>query len=185
MAVEIKGVIEQYIGQLKTSGYSRKQSKEIVVCGVVGWRRKLERREKQYLEAKDTLEKRTEDKLLEKSTWYKGNQKRKLENKNSKFQYNPPAKKRRKCQQEPGQRMDKAEDKKKVKAVMCVPYTAHSELAARLRENEEKMQGMTGYKLKIVEKGGTKLVDKGLGEILEKICTWNSGSHFFGSKIQF
>ena len=27
----------------------------------------------------------------------------------------------------------------------------------------------------------------GLGEILEKmkICTWNSGSHFFGSKIQF
>jgi hypothetical protein len=39
----------------------------IIVCGVVGWRRKLERRElagqKQYLEAKDTLEKRTDDKL--------------------------------------------------------------------------------------------------------------------------
>ena len=34
----------------------------------MGWRRKLERREKdgkkQYLEAKDTLEKRNEDKLL-------------------------------------------------------------------------------------------------------------------------
>ena len=42
------------------------------MCGVVGWRRKLERREKagqnQYLEAKETLEKRTEDKLLEKTT---------------------------------------------------------------------------------------------------------------------
>ena len=63
--------------------------------------------------------------------------------------------------------MDKAEDKKKVKAVMCVPYTAHSELAARLRENEEKMQGMTGYKLKIVEKGGTKLVD-----MLHKANPW-------------
>ena len=72
VAVEIEGVIEQYIGQLKTSGYTRKQAKEIVVCGVVGWRRKLERREKagqnQYLEAKETVEKRTEDKLLEKTT---------------------------------------------------------------------------------------------------------------------
>ena len=42
---------------------------------------------------------------------------------------------------------------------MFVPYTAHSELATRLRGNEEKMQNMTGYRLKIVEKVGTKLVD--------------------------
>ena len=33
---EIEKVIEQYIGQLKASGYARKQVKEIVVCGVVG-----------------------------------------------------------------------------------------------------------------------------------------------------
>ena len=38
VAEEIEGVIEQYIGQLKNSGYTRKQAKEIVVCGVVGWR---------------------------------------------------------------------------------------------------------------------------------------------------
>jgi hypothetical protein len=59
VAVKIEQVIEQYIGQLKASGYARKQAKEIVVCGVVGWRRKLERREKdgqkQYLDANDTL----------------------------------------------------------------------------------------------------------------------------------
>ena len=65
------------MGQLKNSGYSRKQAKEIVVCGVVGWRRKLERREKagqnQYLAAEETLEKRTDDKLLEKTSWYKEN----------------------------------------------------------------------------------------------------------------
>ena len=58
------------------------------MCGIVGWRRKLERREKkgqkQYLEAKDTLEKRTDDQLLEKTTWYKGDRKRKRENKESK-----------------------------------------------------------------------------------------------------
>ena len=101
VAEEIEGVIEQYISELKNSGYVRKQAKEIVVCGVVGWRRKLERREKagqhQYLEAKETLEQRTEDKLLEKTTWYKGNNKRKMENKTSKYQYNPPSKKSRKA----------------------------------------------------------------------------------------
>ena len=74
------------------------------MCGVVGWRRKLERRKKagqqQNLEAKETLEKRTEDKLLEKTTWYKGNKKRKMENMTSKYQYNPPSNKRRKGQQD-------------------------------------------------------------------------------------
>ena len=45
-----------------------------------------------------------------------------------------------------------------VKAVMFVPYTAHSELALRLRESEEKMESLTGYRIKIVERGGTKLL---------------------------
>ena len=57
---------------------------------------------------------------------------------------------------------------KKVKAVMLIPYTAHSELARRMRENEEEMQEMTGYRLKIVEKGGTKLVD-----IFHKANPWS------------
>ena len=74
VADEIGEVTEHYIGQLKNSGYTRKQAKEVIVCGVVGWRRKLERREKngqgQYLLAEETLEKRTSDKLLEKTSWY-------------------------------------------------------------------------------------------------------------------
>ena len=76
VADEIGEVTEHYIGQLKNSGYTRKQAKEVIVCGVVGWRRKLERREKngqgQYLLAEETLEKRTNDKLMEKTSWYKG-----------------------------------------------------------------------------------------------------------------
>jgi hypothetical protein len=93
---EIEGVIEQYVGQLKSSGFTRKQAKEIVVSGVVGWRRKLERRlkagQKEYLEARETLDKRIDAHLLEKTNWYKGGKKRKVENKNRQFQYNPPSK---------------------------------------------------------------------------------------------
>ena len=57
---------------------------------------------------------------------------------------------------------------KALQVVLFIPYTAHSELATRMRENEEKMEGMTGYRLKIVEKGGTKLVD-----ILHKANPWS------------
>ena len=149
-----------------------------MVCGVVGWRRKLERREKQgqrqYLEAMETLEKRTNDQLLEKTNWYKGDKKRKRENMESKFKYNPPPTKRRKRvhQQRVGCKKNNikginSKPQQRVKAVMFVPYTKHSELANRLRENEEKMESMSGYRMKIVERGGSKLVD-----ILHKANPW-------------
>ena len=49
--------------------------------------------------------------------------------------------------------------KKKVKAVLFAPYTKNSALAMKLREAEEKLATLTGYKLKIVERAGTKLED--------------------------
>ena len=114
---------------------------------------------------KETLEKRTEDKLLEKTNWYKENKKRKLEDKESKYSYHPPSKKRK------GRGIKntttKAGGQSKIKAVMFIPFTKHSELAIRLRENEEQMEKMSGYRMKIVEKGGTKLVD-----MLHKANPW-------------
>ena len=89
--------------------------------------------------------------------------KRKIEKKESKFQYNPPSKRRKL-----GKKVNTSKNTdKKIKSVMFVPYTKHSELAGRLRESEESMAAMTGYKLKIVERGGTKLVD-----ILHKANPW-------------
>ena len=55
--------------------------------------------------------------------------------------------------------MSKTLDKNKAKAVFFVPYTVGSTLAKRLRDAEENLKGTTGYKLKIVERGGTKLED--------------------------
>ena len=127
----------------------------------------MERREKdgdkQYQEAKDTLANRDDAKLLEKTTWYRGNLKRKKENQESTFQYRPATKRRKKDAKIKGEKGGN----KDIKSVMFVPYTAHSELASRLRESEEKLKGMTGYRLKIVEKVGVKLVD-----ILHKADPW-------------
>ena len=46
-------------------------------------------------------------------------------------------------------------------------FTKHSELANRLRDNEEKMESMSGFRMKIVERGGSKLVD-----MLHKANPW-------------
>ena len=54
-----------------------------------------------------------------------------------------------------------------MKAVMFVPFTVGSELARRLREAEAKIETMTGYRLKIVERAGAKLED-----VLRKSDPW-------------
>ena len=41
---EKKEVIEQYVTELKMSEYSRKEVKEVVLCGMKGWKTKMERR---------------------------------------------------------------------------------------------------------------------------------------------
>ena len=111
------------------------------------------------------MEQRTNDKLLEKINWFKTNQKRKAEDNESKFKYNPPVKRRKKGSQQ--NKVMKNQVPSKIKAVIFVPFTKHSELATRLMDNEEKMEQLTGYRLKIVERGGTKLVD-----ILHKANPW-------------
>ena len=130
---EIEEVTEHYISQLKNSGYQRKEAKEVIVCGIVGWRRKLERRRKngqnQYMDAGETLEKRTRDKLLEKTNWYKTNQKRKAEDEESEFQYTTTLKKRKRLQLNKTNKSSKS--KIKIKAVMFVPFTRHSERMRR------------------------------------------------------
>ena len=45
------------------------------------------------------------------------------------------------------------------KAVVFVPYTTGSMLAKRMREEETTLEKMTRYRLKVVERGGTKLED--------------------------
>jgi hypothetical protein len=139
---EVEEVVEHYVSQLKNSGCSRKQAKEVIVCGVVGWRRKLERRGKrgqaQFMEAGETLEERTRSKLMEKTSWYIPDKKRKAEDKESQFQYKPPTKRRKKAKDT----INKGPSKK-IKSVMFVPFTKNSELATRLRESEEKMEQLT------------------------------------------
>ena len=77
---EKEGVIEHMIKQCKTSGYSRHETREAIVCGIKGWKRKCMRRERDgvefYRSGRSTLGTRTKKKLTEKSSWYKKKRKR-------------------------------------------------------------------------------------------------------------
>jgi hypothetical protein len=163
MEEEMQDIIEHYTQQLKTSGYDRKQTKEIVCCGVVGWRRKVQRREREgrgfYRHARNTLKQRNKKKLLEKTTWFREKRKRDEDDDEETDEMQMPMKKRKsgemqKAKKDAG-KMGTAEGK----AVMFVPYTAGSKLAKSLRDAEEKLGSITGYRLKMVEKAVDKLED--------------------------
>jgi hypothetical protein len=119
---------------------------------VVGWKRKVQRREREgrgyYRHAKTTKQ------LLEKVTWFR--EKRKRDGDEEEDEIPLPARKRiageRKVVKKDAGRKEVA-----IKAVMFIPFPTGSRLAKKLREAEEKLGSMTGYRLKLVEKAGDKL----------------------------
>ena len=101
--------------------------------------------------------------LTEKESWYKENdeepdekespkKRMRLENVETETTKNSKTRKRVK-------RKTKNIKKNNIKSVLFIPHTNNSELAKALREKETKMEDITGNKVKIVERGGKKLID--------------------------
>ena len=159
---EERRVIDHFTTQLKTSGYSRRKCREIVVAGTLGWIRKMMRREESgegfYRGAASTIRGRMRKKLLDPVNWYKSKQKTEEEQKLEKD--TPRERKRKRKEDDEGPKeATKRKKGEEPTAVMFCPYTHGSELAKKLREAEEYMEKMSGYKLKIVEEGGEKIKD--------------------------
>ena len=159
-------VVEILIKQLKTSGYNRKKSREAITSGIVGWKRKHQRRKDQgidfYRSAKSTLGQRCKKKLTDKKTWYKSKRKREdgdefedepREKENEESRH----KKKRQKTEKKDEKPSKNKSQPRIKAVLFCPFTPGSILAKRLREAENSLNDLTGYKLKIVERAGSKL----------------------------
>ena len=154
---EIERVTDHYVRQLKGSGYSRSECREIIVSGALSWKRRIIRRREEnlpfYRSAGKTLKMRIRKKLLDPVRWYR----EKVEHiENNKEKKEPTENAGRRGRKRKGEEM-KGEGQ--VKSVMFCPYTPGSELAKRLRECENNLENMTGYKLKIVEEAGDKLID--------------------------
>ena len=174
---EKEEVVEHFIQQCKTSGYSRHETREGVISGLKGWKRKCVRRERDgvdfYRSGRSTLGARTKKKLTEKSTWYK--KKRKREEEEDETAKTSPRKKQRGREgeggsggglevQKPGScegsNANKSEEvQESAIAVIMVPFTKGAELAKRVRQYEMMAREQTGWYLKVVERAGDSLTD--------------------------
>ena len=148
-------VLEQMTRQLKNSGWSRPEIREILCSGYRGWRTRLKRREEtcgsRYRSAVASLPSRARSKLTGKSEWFKtDNRKRKRETEDLISH--------KRMRKDPGKDQRTGEEGRIV-SVMFVPYTAGGELARRLNEVEKNLGKQTGVRIKIAEKVGNKLVD--------------------------
>ena len=127
-------VINQFTRELKQSEYGRLEVKEIIVSGMKGWMKKMERRletGKLYRSGKSTLAQRCKKKLTAKTSWYKGRRKDKEEGNDNSKSREPENNARR---MDKGRKKNESRDREppKIKAVMFVQYTPYSELAKRL-----------------------------------------------------
>ena len=162
---EYNKVVEQFTQELRNSEYKYSTAKEIVVSGLRGLRTRLKNRkmkgQDKYRTAASTARTREKKKLLERENWYKNKENTEVEN-TEKIRVH-----RRSLRTKKPTKIQINKENLQVKAVMFVPFTPGSELARKLRENEEKMGKFTNNKLKIVERAGVKLQD-----ILTKANPW-------------
>ena len=147
---EVIVVIEQFIQEMKSSGYKRDRIRDVVVGGIKGWKRKIARRKAAGIEfyrtGKSTLKQRNYKKLMEKETWFKG----KENDKDDEFE----DRKKDECwRSRRNEKISKKGDKKKstdtIKAVLTVPFTIGSGLAKEIREGEYNFEKINGWRTKV------------------------------------
>ena len=144
--------LDNYAVKLLTSGFSLEQTRRIILSGVRGYEGKVRRRELEmtplYRTSEESGSSRARKKILGKSTWFKGGKEGKKKtvlngrNKGLKWEH-------RKSDTGP---LD-------TKTVLFVEHTPEGTLAKMLREQLGRMEGTMGFRIKVVERAGTRLKD--------------------------
>ena len=147
-------ILDGYAVKLLNSGYTLETARRIILSGIRGYDAKVTRREQNgiplYRTALESGKSRNRKKLMGKSTWFKkgggegtktindgkvgGNSRRRKGNINS-------------------------EGEIKTRTVIFVEHTPGGELSKRIREQLSRIEGMMGFKMKVVERSGTQIKD--------------------------
>ena len=154
-------IVDKLTQEMKNSGYSRKQSREAIVCGLLGIERKIKRRhrdgQKFHRKASTTLLARTKKKLTGKTSWFKNNKRDPAEDKERKKE----TKERRRWDTREGKVNSPLYSEKvknrEPKAVIFVPCTPNSGLVNALREGELQCEDISDTKVKFEELAGMQL----------------------------
>ena len=142
---------EDFNVKLVFSGYKLLERTRIIDGGLTAFRNKLKQHPDPaqfYKNADQTAARRNRAKLLAKTSWYKGW--KPIEERGKVTQWQPGSKEKRKTAK--NQELE-------VAAGLFVPRTGNSDLAMTLRAEETKIASHCKYRIKIVERAGTKLQD--------------------------
>ena len=173
---EVLEKIEEFTKELKTSEYTRKQAKEIVVSGIRAWKKRILKRKREnqpfYRPAKMTVKERMMKEIVEKESWYKDRNEEESDEEESprkKIKLNQENVQKQKIPKTIQKNIKNFKNIKKIKnktsegekttSVIFVPHTENSELAKQLKEGDKKIRDITGNKIKVVERCGVKLKD--------------------------
>ena len=163
----IDGIIDDFTVKLVGSGYGMQQAYSIINAGLKGFEKLLKKQTDGKMDlhrpAASGVASRNRKKLTSKSNWFR----------------------KRKCQgddEAPGEKSDvrnstsskehyKKTNSKELRttSVLFVEQTPGGELAQRFREKEKELSLITGFKVKIVERNGTRA-----NQLLHKPNPWSN-----------
>ena len=148
--------IDGYAEKLLTSGYPLVTVRRILISGIRGYEAKVKRREQVgiplYRTASESGNSRNRKKVMGKSTWFKGNGGGKNKNTGT---FNG----HRKNRNIKGEKDSTGTGPLQTRTVLFVENTPGGELASKIRDQLTRMEGIMGYKMKVVERVGTQLKD--------------------------
>ena len=142
--------IDEFSRKMLTSGYKREQTKSVIEAGIKGYERAVVKhmsgKRALHQRGKDGVSSRNRKKLLEKSTWFKEKER---DSEDQSFRGTL------------GEEIKFSGKRNTIKSstVLFVDQTRRGELAAAIREKEEELSEIAGWKLKVVEKSGTTLTE--------------------------
>ena len=150
--------MDKYAVKLLTSGFSLEQTRRVLLSGIRGYEAKVKRREDKmaplYRTAEESGVTRTKKKLLCKSTWFKGGG-----GGGGKRTWSTPTGTTTKPGGKRPEDVMEGTGPLETRSVIFVEHTPDGLLAKRLREQVSRMEHVMGFKLKVVERTGTKLKD--------------------------
>ena len=176
---ELIRVLDNANNRLKYSGYNYFERLHIIESGITNYRKgkraSMEKRERMFQTEEEASEKRDKKKLAVRETWYRLQiVKKKKELRKKKFPWTHSSQKKRQTNPPPPPEPQppptppisgiqplgsKKVIPEEVISVLFVPRTPHSELARMIRRDEHTISKLSGYRIKIVERCGSKLID--------------------------
>ena len=155
-------MINKYNVKLIISGYTITQARKIVINGIRGWEKRkslaMKERNKLFRSGRESRPQRIKKKTVGRTTWFK--KKPNIKKGATKLVEDDKMKGGWENKKSTGRRMNKKDENNvdmRTIAVLFVENTKDGILAKELREVMERIKGILGYNIKIVERSGTPL----------------------------